>query len=155
MHAVVKTGGKQYRVKEGDVFYVEKLPGEKDSQVVLDHVLLITNEEGGDPQVGAPYLEKARVACEIVEQFRGKKILVYKFKRRQKYRKRQGHRQYYTRLRVLEIAPDGEITGKRPEPRQKAKDVAPVEAPVETKEEAVGFESAAVEAKAATEAAES
>lgn len=103
MHAVVKTGGKQYRVKEGDVFFVEKLPGEAKSQVTLDEVLLIS-KDGGEASVGAPFIQGASVKCEVVEQFRAKKVLVYKFKRRKKYRKRQGHRQHYTRLRVLEIA---------------------------------------------------
>jgi large subunit ribosomal protein L21 len=102
MHAVVQTGGKQYRVKEGDVFYVEKLAGEKASQIVLDKVLLIS-KDGSDPKVGAPFIDGAQVSCEIVEQFRAKKILVYKFKRRKKHRKRQGHRQHHTRLRVVEI----------------------------------------------------
>ncbi|HAA58459.1 MAG TPA: 50S ribosomal protein L21 [Myxococcales bacterium] len=131
MYAVIETGGKQYRVKEGDVLYVEKLPGEKNSQIVIDRVLLINSEDG--LQVGAPVLEKAVVACEVLEQFRGKKILVYKFKRRQKQRKRQGHRQHYTRLRVVEIAADGKLTGKKASKPAKA---------------AVGFESAALEENA-------
>ncbi|TNE48830.1 MAG: 50S ribosomal protein L21 [Deltaproteobacteria bacterium] len=108
MYAVIQTGGKQYRVKEGDLLFVEKLPGESNDKVVFDQVLLISGNDS-DPQVGAPFLENAKVACEIVEQFRGKKILVYKFKRRKKYRKRQGHRQYYTRLRVTQIAPNGDL----------------------------------------------
>jgi large subunit ribosomal protein L21 len=113
MYAVIQTGGKQYRIKEGDVFFVEKLSGETNHHIIFDRVLLISNN-GSELQVGTPYIENAKVACEIVEQFRGKKILVYKFKRRKKYRRRQGHRQYHTRLRVLEIAPDGQIVGKRP-----------------------------------------
>ncbi len=110
MYAVIETGGKQYRVKEGDVFFVEKLPGEKEELVVFDQVLLISKENGESPLIGNPYLENAKVACEIVEQFRGKKILVFKFKRRKKYRRRRGHRQYYTRLKVLQISPDGNLT---------------------------------------------
>ena len=109
MYAVIQTGGKQYRVKEGDLLFVEKLAGESSDQVIFDQVLLISGNDD-EPVVGSPYLENARVACEIVEQFRGKKILVYKFKRRKKYRKKQGHRQYYTRLRVKQIAPDGKIS---------------------------------------------
>lgn len=108
MYAVIQTGGKQYRVKEGDFLYVEKLPGERSDKVIFDQVLLIGGSSA-EPQLGAPYLEKAKVACEIVEQFRAKKILVYKFKRRKKYRKRQGHRQYHTRLRVTQIAPNGDL----------------------------------------------
>ncbi len=110
MYAVIETGGKQYRVKEGDVFFVEKLPGEEKDLVIFDQVLLISSENGEKPLIGSPYVENAKVACEIVEQFRGKKILVFKFKRRKNYRKRQGHRQYYTRLKVLQIAPDGNLT---------------------------------------------
>lgn len=111
MYAVIQTGGKQYRVKEGDILYVEKLPGERSEKVVFDKVLLIGGAEAQDAQLGAPYLPKAKVACEIMEQFRGKKIVVYKFKRRKKYRRRQGHRQYYTRLRVTQIAPNGDLAG--------------------------------------------
>lgn len=109
MYAVIQTGGKQYRVKEGDLLFVEKLAGERNDQIVFDQVLLISGDDS-DPVFGAPFVENAKVACEIVEQFRGKKILVYKFKRRKKYRRRQGHRQYYTRLRVKQIAPDGKIS---------------------------------------------
>ncbi len=111
MYAVIQTGGKQYRVKEGDIFYVEKLPAEKNSEIIFDQVLLVSDENG--VEIGTPILENARVACEVLQQFRGKKILVYKVKRRKKYRKRKGHRQYYTRLRVLEIAADGHLTGKK------------------------------------------
>lgn len=109
MYAVIQTGGKQYRVKEGDLFFVEKLPAEKSEKIVFDNILMVSGDSGA--QIGTPVLESARVACEVVEQFRAKKILVYKFKRRKKYRNRQGHRQYYTRLRVLEIAPDGKLKG--------------------------------------------
>lgn len=133
MYAVIQTGGKQYRVREGDIFYVEKLPGDKSEQIVFDQVLLVHGGEGSEPSIGTPVLENARVACEVLEQFRGKKILVYKVKRRKKYRKRQGHRQHYTRLRVLEIAADGKLTGKRPESKKAAK------------ADPVGFESAALE----------
>jgi len=115
MYAVIETGGKQYRVKEGDIFFVEKLPGEKKSQVIFDQILLI-GQEDSEAQIGAPVLSDARVACEVIEQFRSKKILVYKFKRRKKFRRRQGHRQNYTRLRVVEIAPNGKLTGKSSAP---------------------------------------
>ncbi|MCB9637922.1 MAG: 50S ribosomal protein L21 [Myxococcales bacterium] len=109
MYAVIQTGGKQYRVKEGDLFFVEKLPAEKNEKIVFDSILMVSDDNSA--QIGTPILEGARVACEVVEQFRAKKILVYKFKRRKKYRNRQGHRQYHTRLRVLEIAPDGNLKG--------------------------------------------
>lgn len=123
MYAVIETGGKQYRVEEGDVFYVEKLAGEKSEQIVIDQVLMLGGEN--DLQIGRPLVSGAKVACEIIEQFRAKKILVYKFKRRKKYRRTQGHRQYHTRLRVLEIAADGKITGKKPVAKKAEK--APVD----------------------------
>lgn len=107
MYAVIQTGGKQYRVKEGDMFFVEKLPGEKNQKIVFDNILMVNGDSG--LQIGTPTLQTARVACEVVEQFRAKKILVFKVKRRKKYRNRQGHRQYYTRLRVVQIAADGQI----------------------------------------------
>ncbi len=109
MYAVIQTGGKQYRVKEGDLFFVEKLPAEKNQKIVFDNVLMVSGDSG--TQIGTPTLEAARVACEVVEQFRAKKILVFKVKRRKKYRNRQGHRQSYTRLRVVDIAPDGKLKG--------------------------------------------
>lgn len=111
MHAVIQTGGKQYRVKEGDLFFVEKLPGEAKSQVVFEKVLLLS--DGTSVQIGTPHLEQARVACEIVEQFRGKKIIIFKYKRRKNHHKKKGHRQSYTRIRVTEIAADGKLTGKK------------------------------------------
>ena len=138
MYAVIETGGKQYRVKEGDIFYVEKLPTEKNTEFVFDQVLLISSENG--LEVGAPLLEKARVACEVLEQFRGKKILVYKVKRRKKHRRRKGHRQYYTRIRVLEIAPDGNLTGKKAAPKAKKETKAPI-----------GFENTALEESSSQE----
>ena len=135
MYAVIQTGGKQYRVKEGMVFFVEKLSGQ-DNQVVLDKVLMIHDPEKGI-QIGAPLLEKARVSCEILDQFRDKKVFVYKCKRRKKYRRRQGHRQYYTRLRVLEIAADGKFVGKTSAKTSNKKSDASSKAPI-------GFESAAL-----------
>lgn len=133
MYAVIQTGGKQYRVKEGDILFVEKLPGEKAQQIVFEQVLMVGGQEGQPPQIGVPLLDKARVACEVLEQFKSKKLLVFKAKRRKKYRLRKGHRQNYTRLRVLEIAADGQLTGKR-YVKASAAQVAPV-----------GFESVAVE----------
>ena len=115
MYAVIQTGGKQYRVKEGDMFFVEKLPGEKNQKIVFDNILMVNGDSG--LQIGTPTLQTARVACEVVEQFRAKKILVFKVKRRKKYRNRQGHRQYYTRLRVVQIAADGHDRRQRSVPR--------------------------------------
>jgi len=101
MYAVVKTGGKQYRVKEGDLLRVEKLSGELGSKVELGEVLAVG--DGDSVKLGTPTVEKARVLCKIVEQDRAKKIIVFKKKRRQGYKKKQGHRQSYTALLVDKI----------------------------------------------------
>ncbi len=100
-YAVIQTGGKQYRVAPGDVITIEKLEGEPGSELSFDEVLLTS--QGGSVQIGSPTLAGASVTGEIVGQGRAKKILVFKKKRRKKYRKRQGHRQYETRVRVSEI----------------------------------------------------
>jgi large subunit ribosomal protein L21 len=98
MYAVVRTGGKQYKVSQGDFFKIEKLPGDVGGEVVFDEVLLVS--QGGDVQVGRPLLEGACVKGTIVEQGRDKKIIVFKMKRRKGYRRKQGHRQDYTGVRV-------------------------------------------------------
>jgi large subunit ribosomal protein L21 len=101
MYAVVKTGGKQYKVRPGQLVRVEKLEGAVGDSVALDDVLLIG---GGDAlKIGRPQLEGASVQAQIVEQGRAKKIIVFKKKRRKGYHKKQGHRQYYTQLRIGDI----------------------------------------------------
>ncbi len=104
MYAVIRTGGKQYLVSQGDFVKVEKLPGEVGEEVVFEDVLLVS--DGGELKVGRPRVEGARVKGTIVEQARDKKIIVFKMKRRKGYRKKQGHRQYYTGVRVeaIEVA---------------------------------------------------
>ena len=101
MYAVVKTGGKQYRVSEGDRVRVEKLPGSVGDTVELDEVLML----GGDKvSVGAPTVSGAKVQAEIVAQGRGRKIIVFKIRRRKSYRRKAGHRQPYTELKVTGIS---------------------------------------------------
>jgi len=101
MYAVIKTGGKQYRVAEGQKLRVEKLTGNAGDKVTFDEVLLV----GGDsPQIGLPLVKGASVAAEIVGQDRGKKIVVFKFKRRKNYRRKNGHRQPYTELKITGIS---------------------------------------------------
>ena len=102
MYAVVETGGKQYKVSEGIFFKVEKLPGEVGGEVVFDNVLLVSRDDG-ELRLGRPFVEGARVRGTIVEQDREKKIIVFKMKRRKGYRKKQGHRQYYTGVKVQAI----------------------------------------------------
>ncbi len=100
MYAVIQTGGKQYRVSPGDTLRVEKLVGDVGGQVELNSVLMI----GGDTvKVGRPMVEGASVVGQIVAQDRAKKILIFKHKRRKNYRKKMGHRQYLTTLRITEI----------------------------------------------------
>lgn len=101
MYAVIRTGGKQYRVSEGDKLRVERLPGEVGSSIDLDDVLMV----GGDsPKVGTPTVSGAKVTAEIVAQDRAKKVIVFKFKRRKNYRKKRGHRQHYTEIKVTGIS---------------------------------------------------
>ncbi len=101
MYAIIKTGGKQYRVSPGDVLRVEKLPGERGDEVVLDQVLLVT--DGQDLKVGQPLVENVSVKGEILQQGKAKKIVVFKKKRRKNYRRKQGHRQLFTALAIKEI----------------------------------------------------
>ena len=101
MFAIVKTGGKQYRVAPGDILRVERLPGERGDEILLDEVLLVA--DGDTIQVGQPLVEGARVVGEILRQGRAKKIIVFKKKRRKKFRRKQGHRQSYTAFQVREI----------------------------------------------------
>lgn len=101
MYAVVKTGGKQYVVSEGDFLKIEKLPGDVGSEVVFDQVLLVSKD--GELQVGRPTIQSASVKGTIVEQGREKKIIVFKMKRRKGYRRKQGHRQAYTGVKVDSI----------------------------------------------------
>ena len=115
MFAVIKTGGKQYRVAKDDYVIVETIKGEAGEVISLDEVLMI-GEEGKEPTVGAPRVEKAAVFAEIIEQSRADKIIVFKKKRRQNYRRKNGHRQEQTVLRVLEVSP----TGTKPKAATKA-----------------------------------
>lgn len=102
MYVIVETGGKQYRLQEGDTVRVERLDGEEGSEVVIDSVLAARTDEGF--QVGQPTIEGARVVGTILKHGRGPKIRVFKFKRRKGYRKRLGHRQGYTDVRIDKIA---------------------------------------------------
>lgn len=101
MYAVIRSGGKQYRVSQGGSLRVEKLPGEVGSSVTLDEVLMIGGD--GDVKIGTPQVDGAQITGTIVAQGRGQKIRVFKMKRRKGYRRAQGHRQDYTEIRVDEI----------------------------------------------------
>lgn len=119
MFAVIKTGGKQYRVQEGDVLEVEKLDVKEGKRVTFEEILLV--EDNGKTLVGTPLVDKAQVIAAIVEDFKGEKVIVFKKKRRKQYKKKRGHRQELTRVKIEEIlfgdkAPAKEKPAKKTEP---------------------------------------
>ena len=100
MYAIIATGGKQYRVSEGDVIYIEKIDAQVDSTVSFD-VLLMGND--GDVKIGTPVVEGVKVEGKVVGQIRGEKIVVYKYKSKKNYRRKQGHRQPSTKVEITKI----------------------------------------------------
>ncbi|WP_102412091.1 50S ribosomal protein L21 [Beduinella massiliensis] len=100
MYAIIATGGKQYRVAQGDVIYVEKLDAAENSSVSFD-VLLV--EKDGDLKVGTPVVEGAKVEGKVLQQGRGEKITVFKYKSKKNYRRKQGHRQPFTKVEITGI----------------------------------------------------
>ena len=122
MYAVIKTGGKQYRVEKNAVIQVEKLAGEAGDEISFDQVLLIG--DGEKAEIGMPLLAGARVTAEVLEQTRGPKIVVFKKKRRKHYRRKQGHRQDLTVLRVTDIKAEAKAEAK-PKAEAKAAEAAP------------------------------
>jgi large subunit ribosomal protein L21 len=102
MYAVIKTGGKQYRVKEGDVFNIERLRDDVGAELTFDEVLAVG--EGASLKIGAPHVAGATVSATVVAQARAKKIIVFKFKRRKNYQRKRGHRQYFTRIKINSIS---------------------------------------------------
>ncbi len=103
MFAVLETGGKQYKVSKGDTIQVEKLAGEVGEKIKLDKILMVVDDDD-NVNVGKPVLEGATVKAEILEQGRQKKIIVFKMKRRKNYRRKAGHRQPFTELKIIDIA---------------------------------------------------
>ena len=101
MFAVLKTGGKQYKVIQGDLIEVEKLERDVGDKVTLDQVLMVG--EGEDVEIGSPYISNCQVTGEVVKQGKGAKIIVFKKKRRKNYRRKNGHRQFITQLKITEI----------------------------------------------------
>ena len=102
MYAVVSSGGKQYKVQEGEILRVEKISGDIDTPVSFDKVLMFS--DGENVNVGQPVLENVLVNGHIVEQDKAKKIIVFKYKKRKRYRRKQGHRQQYTAIKIDSIA---------------------------------------------------
>lgn len=101
MYAIIKTGGKQYRVREGVTIFVEKLESEVDAAVVFDEVLAVGSE--GNLKIGTPVVEGAKVTGKVIAQGKEKKILVFKYKAKSNYRRRQGHRQPFTKVVIEKI----------------------------------------------------
>jgi large subunit ribosomal protein L21 len=101
MYAIIATGGKQYQVKEGDVIYVEKLNAEVDTTVELGNVLAVGKEDG--LVVGKPMVEGANVVAKVLAQGKAKKVIVFKYKRKKDYRRKQGHRQPFTKIQIEKI----------------------------------------------------
>ena len=151
MFAVIKTGGKQYKVAPGDTLFVEKLPGEAGEIVALDRVLMLGDDKG--TTVGTPLIEGATVAAEVLRQDRHAKIIVFKKKRRKNYRRTRGHRQETTVLQVTEILtggkkPSGKLATKAPA-KASAKAKAPAKAKKDDAAEAPAKTAEAPEAKKA------
>lgn len=101
MYAIIATGGKQYKVAEGDVVRVEKLNAEAGEKVTFDKVLMVSTD--GDIKVGDPYLKGATVSAEVAKEGRGKKVIIFKYKPKKGYAKKQGHRQSYTEVKIEKI----------------------------------------------------
>jgi large subunit ribosomal protein L21 len=104
MYAIVKTGGKQYRVAPGDSLMIEKLEGEPGSCVEFTDVLMVAPENGKNIQIGTPIVANAKVSAEIKRQTKGKKIIIFKSRRRKGYRKKTGHRQLLTEVTIKDIS---------------------------------------------------
>ena len=130
MFAVIRTGGKQYRVAKDDTIVVEKLAGEPGAMVEFSEVLMIGGD-GKAPKVGVPIVDKAAVFAEVLEQSRADKIIVFKKNRRKNYRRKRGHRQDQTVLRILDVSP----TGVKPKAAAKAKAAPKTEAKAKPKTE--------------------
>ncbi len=103
MYAIIRTGGRQYRAEVGAEIDVERLPYAVGETIELDEILLVADDDKAT--IGAPLVDGARVKATVVDQYRDRKIIVWKFRPKQRYRRKKGHRQHYTRLRIDEIIP--------------------------------------------------
>jgi large subunit ribosomal protein L21 len=120
-YAIIKTGGKQYRVKPGDELDVELLPSPVDSVAEFGEVLALS--DGGEVTIGAPLVEGAKVTAQVLSHYKDKKLMVFKYKAKTRYRRKRGHRQTYTRLRIQDIE-----LNKPSAPRRRAAAAASTEA---------------------------
>ena len=119
MYAVIKTGGKQYRVREGDTLRIEKLAAEAGAKVQFDQILMVG--EGDKVSVGTPYLSGSQVSATVISQGRGEKIKVVKFKRRKNYLRRNGHRQSFTEVEITKIGGATKAAAAKPETKSAPK----------------------------------
>ena len=126
MYAIIETGGKQYRVTEGDQVRIEKIKAADGEQVKFDKVLVLG--DGAEAKVGAPYVDGAAVFGDVIETGKGKKVIIFKYKAKKDYRKKQGHRQPYTLVEITGISADGTAPAKKAAPK--------AEAPAEAEEDA-------------------
>lgn len=131
MFAVIETGGKQYKVQKGDILAVEKLDTKEGQKVTFDKVLLVGGD--GETLIGAPHVKNALVKAEVVENFKDKKVIVFKKKRRKQYKKKRGHRQELTRVRIEEIVSSLKAVPEK-EPAKEVRKAEKKDAP-ETKKE--------------------
>jgi large subunit ribosomal protein L21 len=148
MFAIIKTGGKQYKVQEGDILSVEKVPAGANQKVFFNQVLLVADDK--ETMIGTPFIEKAAVKAKVIEDFKDKKVLVFKKKRRKQYRRTRGHRQQLTRVRIDRIIPDVDtyVDEKVPEPEKKVEKVTKAAEPKEKVEVAAAKKPGKREVKA-------
>jgi large subunit ribosomal protein L21 len=155
MYAVIKTGGKQYRVREGDTLRVEKLAAEAGATVQFDQVLMVG--EGDQVKIGAPYLAGSQVSATVIAQGRADKIKVVKFKRRKNYLRQNGHRQAFTEVEITKIGGAPKAAAAKPEaksiPEPKVESKAKTDAQVDAEAKAEPEAKAAPKAKAKAQAA--
>lgn len=134
MYAVIATGGKQYRIAKDDIIDIERVEGEVGKKVTFDEILVLG--EGDKVECGTPLIKSAKVDAEIVEQFRGKKLTVFKMKRRKGFRKKHGHRQELTKVKITSISGAGKAAPKaeaKAEVEVKADEKKAVKAPAKKK----------------------
>lgn len=125
MYAVIETGGKQYRVQQGDVITVEKLKVEAGDRVTFDKVLVVN--DGTEVKVGTPSVNGAAISGTVVENGKGKKVIIFKYKSKKDYRKKQGHRQPYTMIKIDEFSVDGKVSkapAEKPAELKKAEEIS-------------------------------
>jgi large subunit ribosomal protein L21 len=140
MYAIIQTGGKQYRVKEGDIFSVEKLTKEAGQTITFDSVLAI--EDGGKVQLGKPTIGGASVSVQVLDQYKDDKVIIFKKKRRHNYRRKRGHRQELTMVKVFDISASGGPKKSAPEYKARNKRPAAAKKPAAKKTAAKGKKAA-------------